>query len=90
MGVAMICCAALLVFVALNLFATALVGVLTANGVPFWLSATIIGGAFILVALLLALVGKSRLSTDALAPSRSLESIKRDIQTLKETGHVGD
>lgn len=87
MGIAFICVAALLALVALNVFATALVGLLTANGIPFWLSALIIGGVLLLAALLFALVGKSRLDPEALTPSRTIENVKKDFEHLKEASN---
>lgn len=88
LGIALICIAALTALVALNVLATALVGVLTANGVPFWLAALIIGGVLILAALVMALAGKSKLEPEALAPKRTIESVKKDVEHLKEAANV--
>ncbi len=86
-GIAFICVAALMALVALNVFATALVGLLTANGVSLWLSAMIIGGALLLIAVALALLGKARLDPEALAPTRTIESVKADFENLKEASN---
>ncbi|MGR3513533.1 MAG: phage holin family protein [Paracoccaceae bacterium] len=84
MGVAFICGAALLALVALNVVATSLVGLLTASGMSLWLSAAIIGGVLLALAVLLALIGKSRLDPEALAPTRTIENVKKDYEHLKE------
>lgn len=87
MGIALICIAALMALVALNVFATALIGLLTASGISLWLSALIIGGILLLFAGLFAFVGKSRLEPEALVPSRTIENVKKDFENLKEAGN---
>lgn len=88
MGIAFIAIAALMGLVALNVFATALVGVLTASGLPIWLSAMIIGGVLLVIAVVLAMVGKSRLSPEALAPTQTIENVKKDFAEVKEAGNA--
>lgn len=84
LGIAFVLVAALLALVALNVLATALVELLTANGVAPWLAALSIGGVLLVTAVALALVGKSRLTPEALAPTRTFENIKKDFGHLKE------
>lgn len=87
MGIAFIGIAALMALVALNVFATALIGLLTAAGVPLWIAALSIGGGLLVVALIFAMAGKSRLEPEAIAPSRTIDNIKKDVEELKEAGH---
>lgn len=87
-GIAMICVAALMALVALNVLADALVAALAANGVPVWASALGIGGVLLLGAVILVLIGRARLRADALAPKRALRNIRRDVENLKDGGHV--
>ena len=77
--------AALLALVALNVLASALVAYIAAAGLSLGAAALIVGGVFLAVAVVLALLGKQRLSADALAPSRTARSLRRDYQELKET-----
>lgn len=84
-GIAMIGVAALLALTALNVLAGAIVGYLAAAGLTPGTAALIVGGVLLIVALILVLVGKSRLSADALAPTRTAHNIRSDIETLKET-----
>lgn len=87
-GIAMIGVAALLSLVALNVLASALVAVLAANGVPVWLSALIIGGVMLGIAVILVFLGKSRLDPEALAPKRTIDNVKQDLEKLKEIGNA--
>lgn len=87
-GIALLCVAAVLALVALNLLALAVVAGLNANGLPFWAAALIVGGALLLVALLFAIFGKSRLGSDALKPKRTMANVKRDIDYLKDATNV--
>lgn len=49
-----------------------------------WISALIVGGALLVIAIVLVLIGKRYISAAALAPSRTVESIKRDKALLSE------
>lgn len=49
-----------------------------------WISALIVGGLLLVVAIVLILLGKRYLSAAALAPNRTMESIKRDKALLSE------
>lgn len=79
--------AALLALVALNVLASALVAYIAAAGLSLGAAALIVGGVFLAVAVVLALLGKQRLSADALAPSRTAQNLRRDYHKLKETTH---
>src|SRR6056297_2009540 len=78
MGLAFIGIAAILALVGLNVLASALVAWIADSGLSVGLAALIVGGILLLVAIILALVGKSRLSADALTPSRSTANLKKD------------
>ncbi|MFP7571161.1 phage holin family protein [Marivita sp. S2033] len=80
--------AALTAFVALNAFAVAAVFGVAALGVPFGWSALIVAIGFLVLAAIFALVGKSRLSVDALKPNRTIGQIKSDVHAMKEITRV--
>ncbi|WP_404378952.1 phage holin family protein [Caenispirillum salinarum] len=54
------------------------------NVVAPWLSALIVGGATLLVALIVINKGKSNLKTANLQPKRSMASVREDAQFTKE------
>ena len=87
-GIALIGIAALVLLVALNVLAGALVGYIAASGISAGTAALIVAGGLIVVALVLALIGKSRLSAKALEPTRTAENVKRDIEALKGATHA--
>lgn len=87
-GIVLIAAALLLALVALHVVADAMVGALIAAGLPAWGAALSVGGGLLIVAALLALWGKSRLSPDALTPNRSLENVQRDFEAVKEASHA--
>lgn len=49
-----------------------------------WISALIVGGALALIAGVLIVVGKNMVSASALAPDRTVRSLKRDSEVLSE------
>lgn len=49
-----------------------------------WISALIVGGLLALIAGVLVMMGKSRLSGSSLVPNRSVQSLKRDGEVLSE------
>ncbi|EKV30883.1 hypothetical protein C882_4220 [Caenispirillum salinarum AK4] len=55
-----------------------------ANAVAPWLSALIVGGATLLVALIVINKGKSNLKTANLQPKRSMASVREDARFTKE------
>ncbi|MEM1149159.1 MAG: phage holin family protein [Pseudomonadota bacterium] len=87
-GIAFICVAALTALVALNTLAGALVGILTAQGIPFGLSALAIAAVLLVCAVVFALAGKSRLSPEALSPSATASNINQDLVAVKDARHV--
>ncbi len=51
---------------------------------PAWAAALIVGVLVIGIAGVLALIGRSRMRADALAPERTMESLRADAAWLKE------
>lgn len=83
-GLAMIGIGAILALTALDVLAAALVAWLAATELSAGLSALIVGGGLLLIAIILAFVGKSRLSADALTPSKTSRNVRSDIRAMKE------
>lgn len=86
-GLGMIGVAALLALTALNVLATAVVGYLAQLDMSAGTAALIVGAVLLMLALILVMMGKSRLSADALDPKVTRAQIKRDIATIKEATH---
>ncbi|MBN9748383.1 hypothetical protein DMP23_46100 [Amycolatopsis sp. A1MSW2902] len=56
--------------------------------VPGWLSALIVGGALLLIAVVAALVGgKEARSAGPVVPEESVERVREDVETMKGGGH---
>ncbi|MCL3880742.1 phage holin family protein [Marivita sp. GX14005] len=87
-GLALIGVALLMVFVALCALAVSATFGVVALGVPLGWAALIVAVAFIVLAAILALIGKSRLSPDALRPDRTIAQVKSDIHAVKEISRV--
>lgn len=87
-GLAMIGVAALLALTALNVLAGALVAFLATTGITVGAAALLVGGVLLVVAVVLVMVGKSRLTADAVAPTRAAENLKSDLDTMKEHTHA--
>lgn len=76
--------AIILALVALVALAGAAVAALVAAGWSIWLSALIVGGGLALFAAIFAVLGVRGLRPERLAPSRSIENVKRDFNVIKE------
>ena len=71
-------------FAVMVLIATAILGLATV--VPAWLAALIVGVVILLVAAILAIVGIRSLKKGVPpAPTHTIESIKKDVRTIKGT-----
>jgi len=88
-GIAFFVIAGIFALTALNVLAGALVGYLAETGFSAGTAALIVGGAVLIVALLLALAGKSRLSAASLEPTRTLNNLQRDVTTVKGATNGG-
>jgi hypothetical protein len=87
-GIMFIAIAMLMALVSLNVLASAAVAYIAANGISVGSAALIVGGVLLLTAIGFALVGKSRLSAEALTPDRTAESIRDDLTAIKEASNV--
>ncbi|MEO1362322.1 MAG: phage holin family protein [Pseudomonadota bacterium] len=83
-GLALIGVAAILALTALDVLAGALVAYLATTDLSVGTAALIVGGGCLAVALGLAVVGRSRLTADALSPDRTMRNMSRDLDTMKE------
>lgn len=87
LGIAFFGIAALMVLTALNTLAGAAVGYLAEAGLNAGTSALIVAAVFIVGAIILVLMGKSRLSAEALSPSKTIGNVQRDVKTVKGATH---
>lgn len=71
--------------VALNVLAGALTAALVEAGLEAGWAALIVGVAFAVIALVMALKGKNDLSGVSLAPTRTAKNVRRDANAIKET-----
>lgn len=77
--------ATFLFFALLVLLAAAVLGLATV--LPAWAAALIVGGAILVIAVILALVGISSLKKGVPpAPTETIKSIKKDVRVIKGTG----
>ena len=84
-GAAMFVVAGVFAFLALILLLIAAAYGLVAAGLSPWLAFLIVAGALLLIGLLLALVGKSRLGKIG-PPERTIRSSKETVAALKQRG----
>lgn len=87
-GLALIGVAAILALVALNVLADALVGYLAATDLSIGTAALIVGGGFLAVAIVLVLMGRAKLSANALKPDRTVRNVSKDLEMMKEATHA--
>lgn len=83
-AIGLIVAAIVILLVALNVLAGALVAAITELGVPAGWSALIVGGVFAVIAILMLLKGKNDLSATGLAPTKSARNLRRDAMAVKE------
>jgi len=55
-----------------------------ARVVPLWLSALIVGGAVLLIGLVVLARGRSNLRSEKLAPQRTIDSMRRDADLVRD------
>lgn len=84
-GIGLLVGAATFLFFALGVFITAAVLGL-AVVLPAWAAALIVGGALLLIAVVLVLIGVASLKKGARGPEESIDSIKRDVRVIKGIG----
>ena len=76
---------AVLLLVALNVLAAALVAWLVEIGIDDGWAALIIGVVFAVIGAAMAMKGRSDLKVSSIAPTRTAESVRRDAETIKES-----
>ncbi|WP_425099430.1 phage holin family protein [Tropicibacter sp. S64] len=86
-GLGFVVAAALIALVAVQaLVAAAVIGLAEAG--LSWLAATlIVGGLLALAALILALLARSKLSSRALTPNRTVNQVRKDLTLTEEMTH---
>ena len=83
-GLVMIIAGAVLLIPALVILLQSGVSALISEGFePHW-AALIVGGATLLVGLILAMIGVSKLKADKLVPRRTIEQLQRDAAVAKD------
>ena len=87
-GIALIAGAFLFALVAVHVLATAIIAQLVAMGLSVAVASLIVCLGFFAIALVMALIGKSRLSASALTPHRTDKNIRDDIEAIREATHV--
>lgn len=87
-GIGLIALAAFLVFSALDVLSAALVAALAEMGLPVSVASLIVAATTIIIAFVLFRRGMARLNPDNLAPSKSIQNVRRDIKVIKENAHV--
>ena len=84
-GIAMIVAAIVLAMVGLNVLAAAATAAVAEGfGISAGWAALIVGGIILLICAILVAVGASRLKASSLAPTRTVENVKRDAHAVKE------
>jgi hypothetical protein len=86
MGLAMVVVAAIFAIAAVMLFTESLVEWLATVVNSEALAALIVGGVLAVIAIGLGLWGRSAMTSSALAPQRTMRSLKRDAEVLSERG----
>ncbi|MCR9085778.1 MAG: phage holin family protein [Rhodobacteraceae bacterium] len=83
-GVGLIIAAIVVSLTSLNVLAAALVVALTNIGIEGGWASLLVGVLFAVVALVLATAGSKALKASSLAPTRTIENVRKDSQTVKE------
>ena len=86
-AIGMIVAAVVLFLVALNVLAAALVEAITELGIDAGWAALIVGGAFLIIGISMVLMGKNKLTSASLAPTRTAKNVRRDVHATKEATH---
>jgi len=83
-GLGMIVGGVVIMLVALNVLASALVVALTELGIDAGWSALIVGISLAVIAAILAKSGTGKLKTTSLAPTRTAKNVRRDGEAVKK------
>lgn len=87
-AIGLLVAAIVVVLVALNVLAGAVVAALAAAGIHPVISALIVGGVLVIIGAIMVKVGVNRLKLTSLAPTRTFQSIERDAAAVKEATHA--
>ena len=77
--------AVVVALVALNVLAAALVAAITEMGLEAGWAALIVGGILGIIAFVMVAKGTNDLKASSLAPTRTVENVKRDARAVKES-----
>ncbi len=83
-AIGMIVVGIVLILVALNVLASALVAAISELGLELGWSALIVGVAFAVIAAILAIKGTNDLKLTSLAPTRTMTNVERDSEAVKK------
>lgn len=83
-GAGLIVAAVVLFLVALNVLAASVVAMLTEAGLEGWLASLIVFAVIAIIAVALLAKGLRDVKPSNIAPSRTIENVRRDANTLKE------
>jgi hypothetical protein len=84
LGIGLIVGGAVLLIPALVILLEAAVAALIEAGIESYWSSLIVGGAALVLGLILLLVGASRLKAGNLVPEKTIEQMKRDVDVAKQ------
>lgn len=76
---------AILVLVALNVLSAALVAGIAELGIDAGWAALIVGVVYLVIAAIMVRKGTNDLKASSLAPTRTVQSVRRDANAMKET-----
>ena len=82
-GIGMLVAGAIVALIGFVFLMLALVEVLD-DAMPRWAAALIVGGGLVIIAAILALVGKSQLSADKLKPTQTIDSLQEDKEWAQQ------
>ncbi len=80
-GAALFAVAGVFAFLMLIVLIIAAIFGIAATGLPYWASALIVAGALLVIAVIIALVGKAQFGKGD--PGRTVESVKKDVDAFK-------
>lgn len=83
-GLGLVLASAIMAITALNTLSAALVAAVIAMGVPAGWAALGVGAAFAVIAICLGVAGARALKPSGLIPTRTVGSLRRDVETIKE------
>lgn len=86
-AIGLVIAAVVLFLVALNVLAAALVQAIVELGLDAGWAALIVGGVFLIIGVIMALMGKNKLTSTSLTPTRTVKNVRNDVHATKEASH---